>query len=462
MKKIVIMAVVFLVIAGLVGGWFIRRAGQKAKAQTAGAVVRIEAPQLGELVESVGAPGEVEPRTKVAISARVAARIVAMPFSEGQRVTRGDPGATPPVPPSVLVRLDATDLEAALRSCEARRAAQAAQIESEKARISSQGAQLQANEATLLKAEQDLRRNEELLKTSDLSQADGEQARCRRDELKALRTAAQHSLAAAKFSLEVMQHNLEAAEAEVARARDAMSYTTLAAPIDGIVTRRNAKVGELVMTGTMNNPGTVIMEVADLSQMLVTVQLDEREVAKVEAGQHATVRIHAYPDETFDGVVDTIALTNDVASGGVKYYKTRILLDTKGRRIYSGLTADAEIATKTHKGILKIPSQAIVARPVDGLPLALRENNPNVNIKKTATTVVYRFKDGKAVITPVSIGPSDITHTILTSGVSAEDRIVTGPYKVLDSLQDGQILQDEREVEKKRLGAKPATAPVKK
>ncbi len=461
MKKYIIISVVILVLAGVLGGVAMRRSSRNAKSKPAGAVVRVEVPQVSDLVESVNAPGEVEPCNKVAISARVAARIVGMPFEEGQRVTRGDPKASPPVPPSVLVRLDSTDLEAALRSTEARRAAQAAQIEAEKARIASQRAQIQATEATMLKAEQDLRRNEQLLKGSNLSQEDYDQVRCRHDELKAQREAAKHSLVAAERNLEVMQHNLEAAEADITRARDAMNYTTILAPIDGIVTRRNAKVGELAMTGTMNNPGTVIMEVADLSQMLVTVQLDERAVAKVETGQHATVRIHAYPGEAFDGVVTTIALTNDTAAGGVKYYKTRILLDTKGKRIYSGLTAEAEIRTKTHTGILKIPSQAIVGRPVDGLPLALRENNPNVDTKKTVTTVVYRFQGGKAVITPVSIGPSDVTHTILTAGASATDRIVTGPYKALDGLQDGQEIQDEREVAKKKT-EKPAADAAKK
>ena len=87
------------------------------------------------------------------------------------------------------------------------------------------------------------------------------------------------------MNIEVAQHQLKAADAEIARARDAVSYTTITSPIDGVVTRINAKVGELVVTGTMNNPGTMIMEVADLSQMLLVVQLDEADVGKVKAGR---------------------------------------------------------------------------------------------------------------------------------------------------------------------------------
>ncbi len=456
MKKrtaIVIVVVLVLGIAAGVGVWLRRKA---AGAAAQGEAVRIENPQQGELIESVNAPGEVEPRTKVAISAKVTARIVELPFAEGEFVTKGDPTADPPVAPSVVVRLDATDLEAALRSAEARGSAQAAQIEAEKSRVDSQRARREGIDASLLRAERHFHRCRELLKSQNVSQSDSDEAESRYDEVKAERAAAEHTLKAAETNLEVLQHNLEAAEAESARAREALSYTTITSPIDGVVTRVNAKVGELVVTGTMNNPGTVILEVADLSQMLLVVQVDEADIAQVKEGQRAVVRIHAYPDQEFEGVVDTIALTHDAARDGSKYFKSKILLQDAGRGIYSGLTTNVDIQTKTHSDILKVPSQAVLGRPPDDLPLSLRENNPCVDTKKTFATVVYRFIDGEAVVTPVTVGPSDDTHTVILAGIGPEDRIIVGPYKVLEGLKHEQKVRDEREVEKEKKAADEA------
>jgi len=451
-KRTVVIIVVVLVLAAAVWAYRARKAGSKPQ----GAVVRIENPQRGDLVESVNAPGEVEPRTRVAISARVMARVVELPFEEGDRVTAGDPTAEPPIPPSVLVRLDATDLEAALRSVEARRSAQAAQIEVEKARIVGEKARIKGVVASLLGARRDLERCAGLVKSNDMSQSDLERAQTRCDEVEAQYAFATEGLKVFQKTLDVLRYNLEAADAEIARARDAVAYTTITSPIDGVVTRVNAKVGELIVIGTMNNPGTMIMAVADLSRMLLVVQLDEADVAEVKVGQRAIVHIHAHPDEPFEGVVESIALTHDYSPGGTKYFKTKIRLETDSRRIYSGLTADVDIETKTHSDVLKLPSQAVLGRPTDELPLSIREKSPAVDLKKAFATVVYRFIDGKAVVTPVTVGASDETHTVILSGVDPEERVIVGPYKVLEGLKHEQALRDEREVEKEKKLAEAA------
>lgn len=454
-SKIVVGVVAGVVVLAGAGLWARYRS---SSSQPQGDLVRVQKAEVGALTELVNAPGEVEPRTKVAISAKVSARIIEMPYLEGATVTKGDPTANPPVPPSVLVRLDATDLDAALKSAEARRAAEAAQIEVEKSRIASQRAQIDAATATFTKAERDLKRSVELRASNDISVSDLDQAQSRYDELKAQKSAAEHSLAAAQMNLEVMRHNLDAADAEIARARDAVSYTVITSPIDGTLTRLNAKVGELVMTGTMNNPGTVILEVADLSQMLLVVQVDEANIGSVKVGQRATVRIHTYPDESFAGTVESIALTHDLGPGGAKYFKTKILLDKCERQIYSGLTADVDIQTKKNENIVKVPSQAVLGRPVDDLPLAIRENNPCVDSKKTIATVVYRFVKGKAVVTPVAVGASDATHTIVNAGFASTDSVIVGPFKVLENIKHDQRVRDEKAVEAEKKAAEKKAA----
>ncbi len=443
--SIFITFVVTAVIAGCVGLWLHARGGLSPEEP---ALVRVEKPTRGDLTQFVSARAEVEPETKVAISARVSARIVELPYEEGDRVTKGDPHADPPVPPSVLVQLDAADLEAALRSAEAHQGAQAAQIEVEKARIQSQRSQIEGIRATLDLTRRDLERQKELLGSNDISQAEFDQTRSRVQELEAQLASAEHSRQASEMNLAVLRHNLEAADAEIARARDRLTYTTITSPIDGTVTRLVAEVGETVIPGTMNNPGTVIMNVADLSRMLLVAQVDETDVGKVEVGQRATAKIHTSPDEEFEGTVQSVALTHDIGWGGVKYYKTEILLKLDGRRVYSGATGDAKIETAYHKGVLKVPSQAVMERPVDDLPLTAREDNPNLDTDKTYAPVVYKLVEGQAIVTPVKIGASDETHTIIESGLTEEDDVIVGPYKVLESIKHEQKVQDERDAPK--------------
>jgi len=449
MKKsriVIITVIVTLVVVGMVGTCISKKSGGSRNRTT----VRIEKPKRGELVEFVSAPGEIEPKKNVEISAKVSARIIELPYDEGDRVTAGNPNAKPPVPASILVRLDAKDLESLLLLATATREAQQAQIEVEKATIASQESKLVGLAASLKQADRDMARQKELLESKDVSQSAFDQAELKFDELKSQCEAAKHSFEAAKLNLVVMQHNLEAADARIAQAKDALSYTTITSPIDGVVTRVNAEEGELVMTGTMNNPGTVIMEVGDLSQMLVVAQVNESDVGKLEVGQKAAVHVDAYSDRIFKGTVDSIALADTLSPSRTKYYKTEILLDMVDQRLHSGLTAHVDIETRKHTDVLKVPTQAVLGRDVDSLPLEIREKSENVDTAKTYVAVVYRCIDGKAVVTPVKIGQSDLTHTIILSGLTEEDKIVVGPYKVLEKLGHNQVIIDEREKESKK------------
>ena len=441
MKILIAVVVVVVVLVGGVVGvgmWMQGRAVAEAgKAE----VVRLENPARGDVVEIVSAPGEIEPKTKVSISARVVAQILELPFKEGDRVTKGDPNADPPVPPSLLVRLDASDLEAGLRSAEARRAAQAGEIKVAEARIVAQQRQIEGLAASLRDARRALERSESLFASGDVSESDHDQARCRVDEL-----ISQHgsTLDSQKLNLDVIRYRLAAADAEITQAREQLKYTSIVSPIDGVITRLNAEVGEVVMTGTMNNAGTVILEVADLSQMLVVASVDEADVGALEVGQRACLDLRAYPDEKLEGVVDTIALVGIGPPRESKEFRVEILLDSGERKVYSGLNADAEIETHRHENVLKVPSQAVLGRRVDDLPAAIRDDNPCVDVKKTFAVVVYRFQEGKAVVTPVTVGASDQTHTVIEAGLTESDRVVVGPYKVLEDLKHDQKIEDEK------------------
>jgi HlyD family secretion protein len=454
--KILIWVIVgLLVLGGLATGLGLIIARKAAGAGKDGIAVRVEPATLGTLTEAITAPGIIEAKTKVSISARVAARIIDLPYKEGDSVTKGNPTTKPAVPPSVLVKLDATDLEAQLRSAQAHYSGQQAQIRVAEANIASQKSQIESSKAMLADAERDLKRQIELLASKDVSQAVVDTAQAKVDQLRASLEAAQHNLEGVQQNLEVSHFELQAADAEISRAKDNLSYTTIMSPIDGVVTRVNAQVGELVIMGTMNNPGTVIMEVADLSRMILKARVDESAIAQVKVGQKAIIRVPAYQDKEFDGEVTSVALaeTVDTQLGGQRYFKAEILIDTKGQRIISGLNADVDIETATYKDVITVPSQALLGRPADQLPAGVR-NAPEVDSTKTTQTVVYRLINGKAVVTPVKVGASDVTRTMIKSGLNVGDQVVTGPFKVLETIADGQAMHADGAT------TKPTAAPA--
>jgi HlyD family secretion protein len=446
-KWIIIIVAAVLVLS--VVGWVVSKS---RKGNGKEEVVRIEEVKRGNLTERVSATGEIEPKEMVQISAKVSARIIDMPYDEGNVVTCGDPNANPPIPASVLVKLDAKDLESQLKLAEASRLAEEAQIEVEKSRIEGSKANLVALAATLEQAQRDLERKKGLFESRDISKADFDLIKYKVDELAGQYQSAKYNLEASEKNITVLKHNIDAAEARIEEAKEYYSYTTITSPINGVVTRVNAKVGELVMTGTMNNQGTVIMEVSDRSKMLVVAQVDEADIGALVIGQKAVVNVQAFPNVKFTGVVGEIAPKHRFSSNGTRYYRTEILLDNDSNvlKLYTGLTADVDIETRKHPDVITVPSQAVLAREVDSLPLDIRDKSVELDKGKKFATVVYRVIDGKAVATPVKAGQSDLTHTIVLAGLKEGDKVVVGPYKILDNLKQDQKLKDEREAAKEK------------
>jgi len=185
------------------------------------------------------------------------------------------------------------------------------------------------------------------------------------------------------------------------------------------------------------------------------------------------VRMQAFRDEIFDGKVISVALAHadentirrlgrGMNQGGGQegtFFMSDILLDTKGKRVPSGLSADVDIETERHENVIKVPSQAVLGRPPDTLPQEMRER-PEVERTKAMTPVVFRYVDGKAKATPVKIGPSDLTHTVIESGLEEGAVVITGPYKVLESLQHDQVVKDEKAAATTQPAGGAATRPA--
>lgn len=378
--------------------------------------VRVQEIGQDTVREVVTAPGEVEPDVKVDISAEVSARIESLPIREGDDVRKGD----------LVVKLDDRDLRAALKSVQARRDAEFFRLQSEQARLAGPLARLAA-------AQRQLERNQQLFETGDVSRLALEQAQEAVDDTKAQVDAAKHSIS-------VIESSLVASDAEIARAEEALARTEIRAPIDGVVTALNAEIGELVMVGTMNNPGTVILTVADLTSMHLDARVSESDISRISEGQEAEVRINAYRDEIFDGDVTRIGLQRMLDGAGAGYFKTEVHLDLEGRRIYSGLAANVDILVGDHEGLV-VPSQAVVDRAVDELPENVAASVRKLDPNRSAVSVVYKIVEGKAVCSPVTTGPSSLTETLIVSGIDEGDSIVIGPYKSLEKIRDGDSVK---------------------
>jgi HlyD family secretion protein len=392
-------------------------AGGLFNRETPATAVRMASVERRTLVESISAPGEIVPRTKVDISAQTMARIIALPFRDGDDVRAGD----------IVVRLDDRDLRASLDSASARRDAEMYRLQADQARLLSL-------QASLDLARRTLERQQALFASNDISRSALDEAVQRVDDLEAQLAASQHSISQT-------ESGLAAAQAEIRRAEEAMRNTVIESPISGRITRLNAEVGEMVVTGTMNNPGTVIMTIADLDHMMMKARVAEADIADVAVGQTAKVHVIAYPDHVFEGVVRNIALQRSGAADGTGYFETEIDIKLDGMLLRSGLNANVDIQTASHEGIV-VPSQAIVDRLLDDLPSDALTDDSIVDRTKLAARVVFRVIDGRAVAVPVRIGASDLTHTLVTAGLSEGDRIIIGPYKVLAEIKHDEPVRD--------------------
>ncbi|MBO6513294.1 MAG: efflux RND transporter periplasmic adaptor subunit [Phycisphaerales bacterium] len=398
----IIAAVGLMVVKSPIGKQFTEGRNQ----QDDSLAVIMEPVTFGDLERTVSAPGSIEPRKLINISSQVSAKVLALPFEEGEFVNEGD----------VVIRLDPQNLIAIL--------------DSSKAGLKQQQASLLGAEASLINARVQYERLQSLQETGDATQAE-------LDSAEAAYLNAQSSKA-------VIEASIEQAEARIEQAEKDLENTVISSPIDGVITSLNTEVGETVIVGTTNNPGSIIMEIADLSEMLLKAAVDEANISPVEVGQEAKIFINAYTDREYQGNIQRIGLKRQVASDGTGTFEVEILMNlSEGETLYSGLSASTDIIVEHFYDAMIVPSQAVVDRRIEELPEDVREGNDLIDLNKTFTRIVYVVKDGKTVATPVTVGPSDLTQTVITEGLSKDDIIVTGPFRLLVDLKHDRAVRDQ-------------------
>ena len=219
-------------------------------------------------------------------------------------------------------------------------------------------------------------------------------------------------------------------------ARHELSRVTITSPIDGVVTRVNVEVGEVAMIGTMNQPGTVLLQVADLGVMEATVDVDETDVVDIEIGQQAKITVDAFPDTTFVGRVAEVGTSPKIVptaagpSPDATDFEVKITLEGSMPAARSGLSASTEIVTAERKDVVAIPVQSLVVRQVS-------DDSPQAEGGVVEREGVFIVEDGKVRFVPVRVGIAGDRYFEVVSGLEGGEQVVSGPYQSLRDLKDG-------------------------
>lgn len=400
-KAIIIMAVVLVI--GLI--IIFNLSSQREKSVK----VTVEKVKRTDLTSVISASGEVKPKKNVNISAHVPGRIVKIGVREGDEVKAGD----------FLLKLDSTQYDAS--------------AERDRAFIQSSRAELVKAQATLKKNQSYYERQKNLSDSGLISKDQLEQAKVQLDIAEATHKSINYQIQQAQASLKIALDNL--------------SKTVFTSPIDGVITSLRVEEGEVAIIGTMNNPGTVLMTIADLSVMEVEVEVDETDVVGVAMGQTADIRVDAFPDQVIKGKVTEIgssALQKLTASTTQesKDFKVVITLENPSKLLKPGLSASADIITAEKKQVLAVPISALVLKEKKEDTTTATEE-PAKTKKDAEEEGVYAVTNSRAKFVPVRKGIMGELMIEIVSGLDEGQDIVVGPYDALRQLKDDVLIKPE-------------------
>ncbi len=246
-----------------------------------------------------------------------------------------------------------------------------------------------------------------------------------------------------KEEYEISRTNYEVSKAQFLQAQDKLDKTKINAPIAGKIMKINVEEGETVLLGTMNNPGTVLLTIADMSKMIAIVKVDETDVPNIKVDMPAKVSPDALPDTSFKGVVSKVGLMpiqNVISTETAINFEIELELAEFSPELRPGMTIKAEVITAKKDSVLKVPAQAVGKRKFKG----------------KETTSVFLFKDNKAVMKEVETGTSSDTDIEIKSGIQPNDQVITGPYRIVSKLKDGnrvKISTEQKASEKRATGS---------
>ncbi|MCE5245815.1 MAG: efflux RND transporter periplasmic adaptor subunit [Candidatus Polarisedimenticolia bacterium] len=391
---VVAVVVVAVVVAGIVGISVAKRGGKGTPVQTA--VVARE-----DLQAKVSANGKVQAQKKVDISATIAGQVTKLAVKEGDRVTKGQ----------FLLEIDPAITRAAAESAAA--ATEALRKD------------LDAQRANLVQARIDYQRAAKNWAEKIIAQADYDHAKT------AVKTAEAAVLAA--------ERRVEQANAEFAGAQDSLKKTRVLAPMDGVVTAKRIEEGEVAVIGILNSPGTVLLQISDMSIVEAEMEVDETSVPSVLLGQAAQVRVDAYPNKTFDGVVTEVGSSPMVRTNATDQaikFRVKIQIKNPPPDIKPGLSVQADILTGFRPNALAVPIQSLVVRDAERKPE--EKAGP-----KREEEGVYLVESGKVRFQKVATGLMGELSIEVLDGLKGGETVVTGPFRTLRALKPGEQVKPE-------------------
>jgi HlyD family secretion protein len=406
-----------------------------------GITVNTERVQKRKLDAVVSASGKIQAKRTVNISADSSGRVTELAVNEGDRVKEGQ----------FLLQIDPRNLRTRVESGEA--SLSAARSTAEQLKLS-----LETSRTALKQAQEDFKRQQELWKGGLTTREQFERAqndlRIREQELRAQ-----------EQNVLTQQQRMRQEQATLENAKTDLSKVRIESPINGIVTRRNIEAGETAVVGTMNNAGTVLLTIADMSVIEAEVEVDETDIPSVQIGQIAKITIDAMPGHTFNGKVTEIGnspiQTSGQAATQATNFKVVITVDGEIPDVRPGFTCTAEITTATRENALAVPIQATTVREmvVDDKGNIVREPAPQGPGQRRPGGVqaselkpgqerkeiegVFVVRDNKAVFEQVKTGIAGEKYFEVISGLKDGDAVVVGPFASVRTLGDGALVKIE-------------------
>jgi len=428
-KKIIIGTLIVVLAAALIGAnlYFKRETGVE---------VQVEKILKRDLESIVSASGKIRAMTTVNISANTMGRVTKLAVEEGDRVKKGQ----------FLLEIDPRSLRTQVERGEAGLSAQRVAIDQARTALESAKSSLKLAQDTF-KRQQDLWKDQ-LTTREALDRAENDVRLRERD------------VETRQAEITMQSTRLRQNAADLDNAKYNLGQVSIDSPIDGIVTRRNIELGENVMIGTMNNAGTVLLTVADLSVIEAELEVDETDIPNVKVGQLTKVTIDAIPDKTFKAKVTEVGnspiQTSAAASSQAINFKVVVTIQDEILEVRPGFTCTADITTATRKDVVAIPIQATTVRELiyDDKGNVVKEPPPDKNkprrpgpIVATAelkpgqtkkeTEGVFVIAKGNASFLPVKTGIAGEKFFEVLTGVKAGDEVITGPFNSVRDLKDG-------------------------
>jgi HlyD family secretion protein len=435
-KKALIILAVLIVGAAVIGAnLYLRRSTAVA--------VNAEALRTRDLEAIVSASGKIQPKRQVNISANTMGKVTRLAVQEGERVKQGQ----------FLLEIDPRSLAGQLERGEASVAAARSALQQGQTAV-------EQAKANLDLARQTLKRQQELWKDGLTTREALERAQ---NDVAVRET----DLMARQQDIKTREEQIKQEQASLATTRYNLSQVIINSPMDGLVTRRNIEEGETAVVGTMNNAGTVLLTIADMSALQAEVEVDETDIPQVVLGQPAKVTIDAVPDRTFKGHVTEIGNSPIQATSQTQAnqqrqattFKVVVTIDEDVPDVRPGFTCTAEITTATRSNVVAVPIQALTVRemlfdPKGNLvhepppqrkrfgsnvePTVAASTEPPPGHTRKETEGVFVITDGRAVFTPVKTGVAGEKYFEVLSGAKAGDRVITGPFASVRELADGE------------------------